>query len=38
MSDFKAMNEVYGQFYQEDPPARAAFAVKGFAIGRFNRN
>ncbi|MFW6310532.1 MAG: RidA family protein [Prolixibacteraceae bacterium] len=28
MADFRAMNEVYGQFYQEDPPARAAFAVK----------
>ncbi len=33
MSDFKAMNEVYGQFYQEDPPARAAFAVKGLPLG-----
>jgi len=33
MSDFKAMNEVYGQFYQEDPPARAAFAVKELPLG-----
>lgn len=28
MANFKAMNEVYGQFYKENPPARAAFAVK----------
>ncbi len=28
MSDFKEMNEVYGQFYTESQPARAAFAVK----------
>ncbi len=28
MSNFKAMNEVYGSFYKENPPARAAFAVK----------
>lgn len=33
MSDFKAMNEIYGQFYQEDPPARAAFAVKELPLG-----
>ena len=33
MADFKAMNEVYGQFYQEDPPARAAFAVKDLPLG-----
>ena len=32
MDDFKAMNEVYGQFYQEDPPARAAFAVKALPL------
>ena len=28
MGNFKAMNEVYGEFYAENPPARAAFAVK----------
>ena len=28
MSNFKAMNEVYGSCYSENPPARAAFAVK----------
>jgi 2-iminobutanoate/2-iminopropanoate deaminase len=33
MSDFKEMNEVYGSFYNENPPARAAFAVKGLPLG-----
>ncbi len=28
MDDFKEMNEAYGQFYTENQPARAAFAVK----------
>ncbi|MFO7790309.1 MAG: RidA family protein [Bacteroidota bacterium] len=28
MANFKAMNEVYGRYYPENPPARAAFAVK----------
>ena len=28
MSNFKAMNDVYGKYYAENPPARAAFAVK----------
>ncbi len=28
MANFKAMNEVYGAYYPENPPARAAFAVK----------
>jgi len=28
MANFKAMNEVYGECYKENPPARAAFAVK----------
>lgn len=28
MSNFAAMNEVYGKYYSENPPARAAFAVK----------
>ncbi len=33
MSDFKAMNEVYSQFYTSDQPARAAYAVKGLPLG-----
>jgi 2-iminobutanoate/2-iminopropanoate deaminase len=33
MVNFAAMNEVYGKFYAEDPPARAAFAVKELPLG-----
>ena len=33
MADFKAMNEVYGKYYSVNPPARAAFAVKGLPLG-----
>jgi len=33
MAHFKAMNEVYGQFYKDNPPARAAFAVKELPLG-----
>jgi 2-iminobutanoate/2-iminopropanoate deaminase len=33
MSLFKAMNEVYGGVYAENPPARAAFAVKELPLG-----
>ncbi len=33
MKNFKAMNEVYGSFYPENPPARAAFAVKELPLG-----
>lgn len=33
MANFKAMNEVYGMFYSENPPARAAFAVKELPLG-----
>ncbi len=33
MDDFKAMNEVYGSYYLENPPARAAFAGKGLPLG-----
>lgn len=33
ISDFKAMNEVYGEFYSEHQPARAAFAVKDLPLG-----
>jgi 2-iminobutanoate/2-iminopropanoate deaminase len=28
MTNFKAMNEIYGKYYAVNPPARAAFAVK----------
>ncbi len=28
MANFAAMNEIYGRYYKEEPPARAAFAVK----------
>ena len=33
MADFKAMNEVYGKYYSDNHPARAAFAVKGLPLG-----
>lgn len=33
MADFAAMNAVYGKYYQAEPPARAAFAVKGLPLG-----
>ena len=33
MGNFKAMNEVYGKFYSENSPARAAFAVKDLPLG-----
>ena len=33
IANFKAMNEVYGRFYNENPPARAAFAVKDLPLG-----
>ena len=33
MVNFKAMNEVYGSYYKENPPARAAFAVKELPLG-----
>jgi len=33
MANFKAMNEVYGRYYPENPPARAAFAVKELPLG-----
>lgn len=32
INNFKEMNEVYGQFYTENPPARAAFAVKDLPL------
>lgn len=33
MVNFKALNEVYGRFYTENQPARAAFAVKELPMG-----
>ncbi len=33
MENFKVMNEVYGRYYSENPPARAAFAVKELPLG-----
>ena len=33
ISNFKSMNEVYGQIYFENPPARSAFAVKELPLG-----
>lgn len=33
INNFKAMNEIYGQFFPENPPARAAFAVKDLPLG-----
>lgn len=33
MRNFAAMNEVYGKYYSENPPARAAFAVKELPLG-----
>jgi 2-iminobutanoate/2-iminopropanoate deaminase len=33
MENFAAMNEVYGNYYSVNPPARAAFAVKGLPLG-----
>jgi 2-iminobutanoate/2-iminopropanoate deaminase len=33
MANFKGMNEVYGSFYKEDPPARAAYGVVQLPLG-----
>jgi len=33
MKDFAAMNAVYGKYYPENQPARAAFAVKELPLG-----
>lgn len=33
MKNFAAMNEVYAQFYTQNQPARAAFAVKELPLG-----
>lgn len=33
MKNFKAMNEVYAEYYKAEQPARAAFAVKELPLG-----
>ena len=33
MANFKPMNEVYAKYFNENPPARAAFAVKALPMG-----
>ncbi len=33
MADFAAMNEVYAEYFQQDPPARACVAVQGLPKG-----
>ncbi len=33
MANFGAMNEVYARYYPNNPPARAAFAVKELPLG-----
>ncbi len=33
MVNFAKMNEVYGKYFTENPPARAAFAVKELPLG-----
>jgi 2-iminobutanoate/2-iminopropanoate deaminase len=33
IGDFKAMNEVYAQYYPENQPARAAYAVRSLPLG-----
>jgi len=33
MNDYGAVNEVYGEFFTDNPPARSAVAVAGLPIG-----
>jgi 2-iminobutanoate/2-iminopropanoate deaminase len=33
MDDFKEMNEVYSQYYKENPPARASYGVVKLPLG-----
>lgn len=33
IANFKAMNEVFGRYYTENKPARAAFAAKDLPLG-----
>lgn len=33
INDFKAVNDIYGQYFKEPYPARSAFAVKDLPLG-----
>jgi 2-iminobutanoate/2-iminopropanoate deaminase len=33
MDDFKAMNGIYAEYFESDPPARAAFGVAALPLG-----
>lgn len=33
MKNFREMNEIYSEYYPENPPARAAYAVAGLPLG-----
>lgn len=33
ISNFQAFNEIYGKYYSENPPARAAYAVAALPLG-----
>ena len=33
MADYGVVNEIYGQYVSDEPPARSAVAVKGLPIG-----
>lgn len=33
MDNFQAMNEIYGSYYKENPPARAAYGVVKLPLG-----
>lgn len=33
IADFQQMNQVYGKYYQENPPARAAYQVANLPMG-----
>lgn len=33
INDFQVMNSVYAEYYSENPPARAAYAVKDLPLG-----
>ena len=33
MDDFDEMNEAYGEYFQDNPPARSAFAVDALPMG-----
>jgi len=33
MGNFKVVNKIYGEYYKENPPARAAFAVRELPLG-----